>query len=380
LTGSGPGAIAVIRVWGACAVETVSTVFRARTGAPLEQSACGRLRLGRIGTGLGDEVVAAVLESELSAVEIQCHGGPAALELVLQALKDAGVTPSDSWQQAGLDLASSEKCSREALEDLACASTVRTAEILLEQARGTFHAEIARLAALVRREPAIAIAGLQTLIDRGAVGLRLLSGWKVVIAGRPNVGKSCLFNALCGFPRAIVDSTPGTTRDLVSFRTAVGGWPVEFVDTAGLRTTDETIEQLGIERARRELAGADLVLLVLDRSEVIKPVDRQLLASLRSALVVANKADLPAAWTEEGAELGLDHVRTVSAERGDGIEALMDSMSVRLVAMPPAQGEAVPFRPAHLEKLAGARDALLASDPGRAVEELESLMGERGDE
>src|SRR5206468_12815742 len=118
--------------------------------------------------------------------------------------------------------------------------------------------------------------GLDRVIRRAAVGLRLISGWKVVIAGRPNVGKSRLFNAMAGFARAIVDPTPGVTRDVVTFRTAFGGWPVELADTAGLRATEDAIESMGIARSRREQVDADLVLLVLDRSELLQPTDHEL--------------------------------------------------------------------------------------------------------
>ena len=128
------------------------------------------------------------------------------------------------------------------------------------------------------------MAGLDALIERGALGLRLLSGWKVVLIGRPNVGKSRLLNALSGFRRAIVDELPGTTRDVVAFRTAFGGWPVELADTAGIRATPDEVEHLGIERAKEELRTADLVLLVLDRSEYLRPIDVQLIATTAALL------------------------------------------------------------------------------------------------
>ena len=117
-----------------------------------------------------------------------------------------------------------------------------------------------------------------------------------MIGGRPNVGKSRLLNALAGFPRAIVDPAPGTTRDVVRYPTSFGGWPVELADTAGLRGTDDLVESLGIERSRREQHQADLVLLVLDRSEPLQAIDRELIATTQGALLVANKSDLPPAW------------------------------------------------------------------------------------
>src|SRR5262249_7525364 len=152
------------------------------------------------------------------------------------------------------------------------------------------------------------------LIRAADVGTRLVSGWKVVIAGRPNVGKSRVFNALAGFDRSIVNPQAGVTRDVVSIRTAFGGWPVELSDTAGERDSSDVVERLGIVRARQERRDADLVLLVLDRSEPLEEIDRNLLEAAPTSLVVANKCDLAAAWA--AGDLGRDHskVSQVSAE------------------------------------------------------------------
>ena len=119
--------------------------------------------------------------------------------------------------------------------------------------------------------------GIERLLERERIGSRLISGWKVALAGRPNVGKSRLLNALAGYTRAIVDPMPGTTRDLVTVRTSMDGWPVELADTAGLRASADTIEAEGIRRARAYQAEADLRVLVLDRSEPLTKEDRDLI-------------------------------------------------------------------------------------------------------
>ncbi len=380
LTAAGRGAIAVIRVWGEGAIEAVGLGFRPYTATPLDKDVSGRLRVGRMGAGLGDEVVVAVLnETEVPAVEIQCHGGVAAVESVLQSLEHAGVRRGGRWEIPRFDHPGNDGLSAEALEDLAHAPTVLTAEILLHQFHGALRDEIAGIVMLAEQDAAVACARLDALIERSAVGLHLLSGWKVVIAGRPNVGKSRLLNALCGFSRAIVDATPGTTRDVIAFRTALGGWPVDLTDTAGLRATDDAIELLGIERAGRELGDADLVLLVLDRSESLQPIDQQLIATITNALLVANKADLQPAWNVGDIGLRTTPPVTVSAERGDGMDALVESMIERMVPAAPSPGEAVPFRAAHVEKLASARDELRAGNISRAAHELESLIDGRGE-
>src|SRR5262249_52036087 len=147
-----------------------------------------------------------------------------------------------------------------------------------------------------------ALAEVDILIGRFTFGAKLLSGWEVALAGPPNAGKSRLLNALAGHERAIVAETPGTTRDVGRVRTACAGWPATFADTAGLRETDHPIEAAGIAGARAAHAQADLVLLVLDRSMPLEQTHRELLTAYEKALVVANKCDLPAAWSAE--ELG----------------------------------------------------------------------------
>ena len=119
-------------------------------------------------------------------------------------------------------------------------------------------------------------------------------GLTMAIVGRPNAGKSSLFNRLVERDRAIVTATPGTTRDLVTERISLDGIPLELVDTAGLRDTLEEVEQLGIERSREALADAAIVLIVLDATQPLNHEERDLLAAVqgRSALVAINKSDL----------------------------------------------------------------------------------------
>jgi tRNA modification GTPase len=375
LTAEGRSAIAVVRVWGPNAIEVADAAFRANHGGGMARSAAGRLRLGRIGEGLGDEVVAVLLETKVPAVEFHCHGGSAAVSLVLKALEEARATRSDSARLADPEYASDDPLAAIALFDLARAPTLLTAELFLDQAHGALRRELALIVGAIALQPALALAGIEVLIKRAAVGLRLLAGWKVVISGRPNVGKSRLFNALAGFPRAIVDPTPGTTRDVVSHPTSFGGWPVELLDTAGLRGSRDAIENLGIERSRREQKEADLVLLVLDRSEPLLPIDRELIATTEGALPVASKSDLPRAWAAGDAILDPRAIVTVSAERGDGISSLIAAIIGRLVPDPPRPGDAVPFRRSHLDDLSQARAYLHAKDFTAAARVLTSMIG-----
>ncbi len=375
LTTAGRGAIAVIRVSGPGAVRVADAVFRPHRGLGLAQTAPGRIRLGRIGRGAGDEVVAVVLDEAVEAVEFQCHGGLAATELVMAALEEAGVErsgraiPSEAGTEAPI--------AAEATFDLCYAPTLRTAEILLEQAGGALDRELASLVRRINRDESMASAlqCFDNLIARSAVGLRLLSGWRVAIAGRPNVGKSRLLNTFAGYTRSIVDPTPGTTRDIVTVSTALEGWPIEFSDTAGLRTASDPIEAEGIARSRREQSEADLVLVVLDRSEALQPIDFELVASAGRAIVVANKSDLPAAWQPGDLDAGTNSAVTVSAERSDGIPELCGEIVQRLVPRAPGPGDAVPFRPRHVQALERASQCLNDGDRSTAKTLLESLLG-----
>ena len=374
LTPAGRGALAVLRVWGPGALEVINAVFRPVRGAPLSETPCQRLRLGRIGAGLGDEVVAVVIARDPPEVEIHCHGGPAAVALVVEALVDQGAERRQPG--AWVRHAAQSTIEAEALVDLARSPTRRTAEILLEQAEGALANSVQRLIAAVGEDPVAALRDLETLRRHAAIGLRMITGWRVVLAGRPNVGKSRLLNALAGYGRAIVDASPGTTRDVVTVRTALDGWPVELADTAGLRDPEGAIEAAGIALARARQRAADLLVVVLDRSEPWTADDQTLVAAANEAetstLIVANKADLPPAWEPLG-----NAIPTISAERGDGIESLIHTLARRLVPTPPPPGAGVPFRPAHFRRIDRACAAVREGDSATALRHLSALLNER---
>ncbi|MGO9463797.1 MAG: GTPase [Isosphaeraceae bacterium] len=374
LTSAGRGAIAVVRVAGPGSVRVADAVFRPHRGVGLARTAPGRIRLGRIGRGTGDEVVAIVLDEQPPALELQCHGGSAAVEMVIVALEQAGAVRSNPALL--VETGTGDAIAAEATFDLCRAPTLATAEILLEQAQGALRRELTNLTSLIDPDQSTtpALLCLDELIGRSAVGLRLLAGWKVVIAGRPNVGKSRLLNAMAGFTRAIVDPTPGTTRDVVTLSAALGGWPIELADTAGLRAAADPIEAEGIARSRREQAEADLILLVLDRSEPLQPIDRELVPSIGRAILVANKSDLPAAWETVDLRVGTKSVVTVSAERGDGIAELCAEIVRGLVPNAPNPGAGVPFRTSHVEALERARQCLTEGDLSTTKKLVEALV------
>ncbi len=337
VSASGRGAIATLRVWGPAALAVVDAAFRPGHGSrPLARTPVDRPRVGRIGAGLGDEVVAVILALDPPEVQVQCHGGTAAVALVVAALVARGAEPASARSWARHSTGSAIRAAADVA--LAQAPTLRVAEVLLDQVAGALDADLAALAeALGPFDQAQALTRLDALIARGEFGVRLLDGWRVVLAGRPNVGKSRLLNALAGYDRAIVAATPGTTRDVVTIATAMAAWPVEVADTAGLRATDDPIEAQGVARARARQHAADLVVVVLDRSEPLTAEDRRILRDHPAALVVANKADLPAAW-DDGADLAV----SAGARRRRGSPGRGDRRSARPAGPPGGDGRAVP--------------------------------------
>ncbi len=382
VTAEGRAAIAVVRVWGPAALAVVDSVFRPHRGAAMGGTKAGRLRLGRAGVGVGDEVVAVLLEDSPPTLELHCHGGTAAVAAVVRSLQDAGAVVATRLP-GGL-LPTDDRIRAEAMEDLAAAPTLRAAEILLDQGHGALSRSLERLVGEARRESELGpkspiVESLDALVRAAEVGTRLLGGWKVVIAGRPNVGKSRLFNAMAGFERSIVNPRAGVTRDVVSVRTALGGWPIELADTAGERETADALERIGIGRARQERGGADLVVLVLDRSEPLQEVDRRLLGAMSSAVVVANKCDLEPAWNADAIGRDASELFSISAETGEGLDRLVRGVESRLVPHPPEPGAAVPFRREQRDAIEKARACVVGGDLEGFVRRLESIRRWAGD-
>jgi tRNA modification GTPase len=376
LTADGRGAFAVVRIWGPGAVAVVDSVFRTNRGASLGESKPGRLRLGRAGLGVGDEVVGVRIDVPTPTLEIHCHGGAAAVAAVIRSLEEAGAVRADADPAAVFD--ARDRIRASALARLAAAPTLRVAEILLDQVQGALTRSLERLVGEARRVRALErksalLAEIDALIRSGQVGTRLLRGWKVVITGRPNVGKSRLFNALAGFERSIVNPRPGVTRDVVSFRTAFGGWPVELCDTAGERDSADFVEQLGMGRARQERRDADVVMLVLDRSEPLQDVDRHLLQTNPKAIIVANKCDVPPAWISLDTEEKRRELHFVSAQTGDGIDGLVREMEHQLVPNPPAAGVAVPILTEYVSALEAVRASLTIDDLDAFIRRIKEL-------
>ncbi|WP_417911341.1 tRNA uridine-5-carboxymethylaminomethyl(34) synthesis GTPase MnmE [Candidatus Electronema sp. PJ] len=365
-TAPGSGGIGIIRISGPQSAGILERIFlpqrQKRHPLPSHRLCYGKV-LDRHGTVL-DEAMAVLMRAPYSytcedVAEIQSHGSWPVLQAILAEVLAAGARlaePGEFTKRAFLagriDLTRAE-----AVVDLIEARTAVSAKLAAEQLQGALSERINAVRdALVRILAQVEVAidfpddavellerdqlqaqlreqveqPLQRLLVLAEQGRVFREGIKVVIAGRPNVGKSSLLNALLREERALVADLPGTTRDTIEELISVRGIPVHLVDTAGIRDHADALEGLGIERARRKVEQADLVLLVLDASQKLTAPDRELLQSLaeKKRIVVLNKLDaaVPELIEQISQELaGEMQVRT-AAKSGNGIEALLDAI------------------------------------------------------
>ncbi len=346
-TPPGRGGIGVVRLSGPAALPITRSMLRVRNAPEPRVAVLAEL------LDESDEVVDSVVATWFAAprsytaedvVEISCHGSPVVLQHCVERAVRLGARPAEpgeftlrAYLNGRLDLPRAE-----AVRDLIDATTLYQAKIATQQIDGSvsrrikpIKEQLLELIALMEAgidfaEDDIDVAppdellrriggvreGLDRLVKSFAYGKLVHNGFTLAIIGRPNVGKSSLFNRLLEQDRAIVTDIPGTTRDTVSEVAAIGGIPVRFVDTAGIREGQDRVEQLGIERSYQALADADLSLVVLDGSAGVTAEDQVLLERAAGALIVVNKADQP-----EAPGLPVDGLR-VSALTGHGVEEL----------------------------------------------------------
>ncbi|HEX3704883.1 MAG TPA: tRNA uridine-5-carboxymethylaminomethyl(34) synthesis GTPase MnmE, partial [Vicinamibacterales bacterium] len=309
-----------------------------------------------------DQVVATYFPAPHSytgedVVELSAHGSPVVLRAIVRAALDAGgrlAEPGEFTLRAFLN-GRIDLTQAEAVADLIAAVTPLQARAAFDQLQGTLTQTIGSIDAalfdlIARLEASVdfpdegyhfvdpgalagAIADLRAsttaLLAASRRGRLVREGFQAAIVGRPNVGKSSLFNALAGASRAIVTAVAGTTRDLVTETVDVEGLRVTLVDTAGLREAGDAIEAEGVRRSHQAQRAADVVVVVVDRSAPLEEADRQIVASTtgRARVVVANKADREPAWTHD--TLGAAAADAVDASATTGIG--LDEVRERLV-------------------------------------------------
>ena len=310
-------------------------------------------------------------------VEISCHGSPMVLRQVVDVCLAGGARLAEPGEFTLRALANGrmDLTEAEAIRDLINAQTVASARQAVRQLRGEFSHKLQRLrddlldiivvleSALEFVEDDLPEVQTKSLHDRLVkirdeiqqiastykAGHLIREGLRVAIIGRPNVGKSSLFNALLGSERAIVTDIAGTTRDHLHERLTIGDIPVSLIDTAGLRETQDAVEIIGVERSRRVMADADVVIVMLDASEPLTGEDLDTLSGVAELehLVVFNKIDKISgdALRTEIAEFLAEHpaespVIEVSAKTGSGLETLKRAI---LQPFKPEDGAATGF-------------------------------------
>lgn len=328
-----------------------------------------------------EEVV--LLRAADGTLEVHCHGGSAAVARIVDGFTEADCNRI-TWEQ-WVEQAASNLITAEAEVALTRAATRRTAAILLHQQNGALARELAAgQALLVADDLSGARSSLESLIARSAVGMHLTQPWRVAIAGRPNVGKSSLMNALVGYQRAIVFDQPGTTRDVLAAETAIDGWPVRLTDAAGIRDTADPLEAEGVRLAQENLARADLVLWLLDATSLENLQDATHVADAEldqasaamvkpKRLLVVNKIDRLVHYTPP-ADGG---IVCTSAVTQAGLPELIDRIGRRLVPSPPSADVAVPFTQRQVERLQEALTFLTAGDVAAASDAIGQLVGPR---
>jgi len=360
-TPPGRGGLGMVRLSGGRARDIAEHMLRFPSPGGWRSWRARSAQLTDSAGGAIDQVVATFFEAPRSytaedVVEICCHGSPVVLRHALERAVGAGARLAEpgeftlrAFLRGRIDLPRAE-----AVRDLIEATTLYQARVAAQQANGSVSRRVAPIkekllelialleagidfaeddvgveedAAILGRLTSIAAAveGLARTFQYGAL---VHDGLSLAIVGRPNVGKSSLFNRLLEQDRAIVTEVPGTTRDVVSETASIGGIPVKLHDTAGIREAAEKVEAKGIERSFQAMADADLTLVVLDASAEPEDEDRRLVERARAAgraLVAANKCDLPRAGATPAEAI------LVSALTGDGIpqlrQAILDAVA-----------------------------------------------------
>lgn len=354
-TPPGRGGIGVVRLSGADGRKIASTMLRLKHELEPGRAVFAELIEPANGERIDEAVVTFFAKPHSyttdDVVEISAHGSPVVLRHIVELATAAGARlaePGEFTMRAFLN-GRIDLTQAEAVRDLIEAQTLYQARVAGQQLQGALSRrlqpikkDLVELIAVMEAgidfaEDDVAVLPAAEIVSRiygvrepleqlrasFAYGKIVHEGMTLAIVGRPNVGKSSLFNRLVERERAIVTATPGTTRDLVTETVALGGIPLKLIDTAGIRRSTDEAESIGIRKSYEALSDADMVLVVLDCTCEPSPEDHELARACagRRALAVANKADLPDARAITLDEDGLKVFRT-SALTGEGMDAL----------------------------------------------------------
>ena len=360
----GESGIGAIRISGPDAYAVGDKIFKSKSAVPLKERRDRSIQYGTIvdenGTCI-DEVLALIMKGPHSytaedVLEIQCHGGREALESILQLILRSGArmaNPGEFTERAfvngRIDLAQAEAVmdviqakSRAGLTSAVSQLEGRLSKVI-NKTRKELTELVTRLEVMIDypeedlEDIAVPdVSGalqemqekLQHMLEESQNGRMIRGGVMSAIAGTPNAGKSSLLNRLLQEERAIVTDVPGTTRDVLEEWITLRGVPVCLVDTAGIRETDDTVEKIGVSRARRYLDQADIILAVIDGSRPLTDEDKDILQSAadKNVIIVLNKTDLPSVMTSQDLSTYGFPICPISASTGDGLEELKDRL------------------------------------------------------
>lgn len=359
-TAAGEGGVAIVRVSGADCEAVVSRVFRAKNGKPLANRV---LTYGCVMENgeIADEAMAVLMRAPHSytrenVAEIHCHGSQALVRKILMLLMAAGARMAEpgeftyrAFMNGRIDLAQAEGVMRmiRAGSERAMRSAVRQMEggvsAFVRTARAEITSLLAAMAAAIDFPDEVeeTQTALEVMASCKAIAARLEAacdaragriedeGLRVVLCGRPNAGKSSLLNALLGGERAIVTDIPGTTPGYADRSHADWRRARAADGTAGLRETGDAVERIGVERAKKALAEADVRALVLDGASPLTEEDKAALFGLAPQLIILSKGDLAPVLTADEVRAAFGDVPTVAvcAPRGEGMEALKEALA-----------------------------------------------------
>ena len=397
-TPPGYGGIGVIRLSGPESLQIIKVLLVTDTTSKFTPN---RVTLHRLQHPDSQEILDEALITYFQAphsftgedvVEISCHGSPVILSEIVRLLVSAGATlaaPGEFTMRAFLNQRI-DLTQAEAINDLIHSQTQYQAKLAARQLNGELSSQLktiknSLIEMIVFFESAIEfveddldtldierfqyqlsqlIGNINQMIDSYRYGRLVRSGIKMALIGLPNVGKSSIFNALIGKDRAIVTPIPGTTRDTIIEQFSINGIPVELIDTAGIRETEELIEKIGIERTRSAISDADFVIAVLDGHTQSSLDELKFLSQIPFQLLVINKIDMVRELTE-----GLINELTseipvlyVSALTGEGIDSLREKIYTSLTHINPLTSDnGIITNERHYNALVLSLDALVQS-------------------